>query len=110
MAGRAAADRVLPDAVVERERLHVLGGLLLVLAVLEQARASGPEDGCPLTTLGLRQRAELELARIGPGRREAQRCVLVLDEVGRLLGGEGVLVGRVVHAGVGRTSGQDVRR
>src|SRR6266542_2089131 len=37
-------NRVLPDAIVEGQRLHVLGGFVLVLAVLEQTRASGPED------------------------------------------------------------------
>src|SRR6266851_5127968 len=32
---RAAGDGILPDAVVEGQRLHVFGGLVLVLAVLE---------------------------------------------------------------------------
>src|SRR5437870_7890044 len=36
---------VLPDTVVEGQRLHVFGGFFFVLPVFEQARARGPENG-----------------------------------------------------------------
>ena len=82
---QVALDGVLPDALVADEAIHVLAGLFLVLAVLQQHRASGPEDRAAGAVFGLRQRAEANLARILPGAGEAQVRILVLDVVRNLL-------------------------
>src|SRR5579859_5867957 len=66
MARRCTADRILPDAVVVGQRLHVLGGLVLVLAVLEQTGAGRPEDGRTLAAYRLRQRTKLQLRWVWP--------------------------------------------
>src|SRR5207237_5577580 len=105
-----AGNRVLPDVLVVRERLHVLGGFVLVLSILEQTRAGGPEDGRTLATTSLRQRPKRQLRRIRPGRREPQWRVLVLHEIGGLLRGECILVRGVVHTGVRGARVQHVRR
>src|SRR5262249_4870025 len=76
---RGADDRVLPDLLVVGQRLYVLGRLLLVLAVLEERAAGRPEHRRALAVLELRQRAQMQLLRIVPARRHAQRRVEVFE-------------------------------
>ena len=109
MAARGADDRVLPDLLVVGQRLDVLGRLLLVLAVLEQRAAGRPEHRRALAVGELRQRAEVQLLRIVPVLRHAQRRVEVLVVVADALGGEGDLVRRSVDAAVRGALEQDVR-
>ena len=108
MGGRCPGDRVLPDLRIVGQRLDVLGDLLLVLAVLEQRRAGGPEDRRALAVGEFRLRRHLQLAGIVPVLRHAQRRVEVLGVVADPLGGECDLVGRAVDAAVGSTCEQDV--
>ena len=106
---QVALDGVLPDPLIPGQPVHVLGRLLLVLAVLQQHGASRPEDGPTGAILGLRQRAEANLARVFPRAGKSEVRILVLDVVGGRLRGKCLLIWRLVHAAVGRAGIEHVR-
>src|SRR5215213_10740128 len=91
---------MLPNALIMRQLVKILGRLLLILAVLHQHRACRPEHRPAGAVFGLGEGREPQLARVLPGAGEAEMGVLILDVVGHLLGRESLLIRRLVDPAV----------
>jgi hypothetical protein len=109
VSGLGPGDRVAPDLRIVGQGLDVLRRLLLVLAMLQEARAGGPEHRRALAAGELGRRCELEQRRVVPVLGHAQRRVEVLSVVADPLGGEGDLVRSSVHAAIGRAGHAAIR-